>query len=139
MKSSLYKQKVPLLKNEFAERLKRLRKINKISQDELAGMLGVSRSTIIRWESIESEVIPSDLNHLVSLCEILDTEPMYLLCGLFNEAKESLHKKEYINIYSKYKTNPDFFLIVRGLMMLDNELLSDISKLLESIYSRLNL
>lgn len=138
MNKEIYKQKTPLVKSEFARRLKDLRKVNKVSQDSIAEMLGVSRTTVIRWESVDTDAMPSDLNHLVSMCEILDTEPLYLLCGLFDEAREKQHKKEYIGLYSRYKSNPDLFLIIRGLMMLDDELLSDIAALLESIFKRIN-
>lgn len=57
-------------------KLKELRTKNKISQQRLADLLGVSRSTVSMWEIELSE---PDNQSLLKLAEILNTTTDYLL------------------------------------------------------------
>lgn len=52
----------------FSENLQRLRKVNKLSQEALSEMMGVSRQAVAKWESGHSY---PDINKLISLSNIL--------------------------------------------------------------------
>ena len=60
----------------FCERLKELRTENKISQPELAKMVGVSKGMISFWENAINE---PTISNLVKLCKIFDVSSDYLL------------------------------------------------------------
>lgn len=59
------------------QRIKSRRKQKEMSADEVASKLGVSRSTIFRYENGHIEKVPA--NVLERLAEILDTTPTYLM------------------------------------------------------------
>jgi transcriptional regulator with XRE-family HTH domain len=59
------------------QRIKAQRKQKQMSADEVASKLGVSRSTIFRYENGHIEKVPA--NVLERLAEILDTTPTYLM------------------------------------------------------------
>lgn len=59
------------------QRLKERRKQLEMSADDVASQLGVSRSTIFRYENGHIEKIP--VNVLEKLAEILKTTPAYLI------------------------------------------------------------
>lgn len=60
------------------ERISALRKERKLSQGQLAELLGVSRQAVSKWENDQSS--PDTLN-LIRLSEVLDTEVEYLATG----------------------------------------------------------
>ena len=64
----------------FCERFKELRKENKLSTIELGKKLGVSNSTITRWEN--ENIIPS-IEHLYNIAVIFNVSADYLI-GLEN-------------------------------------------------------
>lgn len=51
----------------FGENLKKLRKSKKISQEELAEKVGVSRQSVSKWETSESY---PEMNNILELCKI---------------------------------------------------------------------
>lgn len=59
------------------ERLKERRKQMELSADDVASELGVSRSTIFRYENGYIEKVPANI--LESLADILHTTPAYLM------------------------------------------------------------
>lgn len=59
------------------ERLKRLRKEQGLSADELAAMIGVDRSTIYRYE--RGDISKAPVNVIPPLAKALQTTPQYLL------------------------------------------------------------
>ncbi len=59
------------------QRIKERRKQLALSADNVADLLGVSRSTIFRYESGHIEKVPA--NVLEKLAEILNTTPAYLM------------------------------------------------------------
>lgn len=59
---------------DIADKLKQLRKDNKVSQDELADGILVSRQTISKWEN--GVVLPS-LDNLQALCAFFKVEINY--------------------------------------------------------------
>ena len=60
------------------ERISALRKERKLSQGQLAELLGVSRQAVSKWENDQAS--PDTLN-LIRLSEELDTEVEYLATG----------------------------------------------------------
>lgn len=68
------------------QRIKTQRKQLGMSADEVAGKLGVSRSTIFRYENGHIEKVPA--NVLERLAEILNTTPTYLM-GWDDDSNES--------------------------------------------------
>ena len=76
-----------------SDRIRELRKIKGISQDELAEKLGVSRQAISKWENEQS--IP-DIDKVISLSDYFDVSTDYLLKGV--EPVTSMNKK-YKNLF----------------------------------------
>ena len=62
----------------IGERISQLRKEQKLSQGELAQLLGVSRQAVSKWENDSTS--PDTLN-LIKLADALDTEIEYLATG----------------------------------------------------------
>ncbi len=80
----------------FSENLKKYRNINKLTQDELALKMYVSRTLITKWEV--GNVTPTK-EHILKLCEVFDTSIRKLLSR--KEIKEILlkdYKKKFIEI-----------------------------------------
>lgn len=57
-------------------RLKELRKEKKLTQEELAGEIGVSKITILRWENGERQIKPDKAQ---ALADYFEVNPAYLL------------------------------------------------------------
>ena len=81
---------------KFADNLKRIRKSKKISQEELAERVGVSRQSVSKWET--SEAYP-EMNNILELCKIfkcnigeLVNDKMIDLDSLDEEVKMSVVK-----------------------------------------------
>jgi transcriptional regulator with XRE-family HTH domain len=72
------------------QRIKARRKQLKMSADEVAAKLGVSRSTIFRYENGQIEKVPA--NVLERLAEILKTTPIYLMGWDDDSNASSSHK-----------------------------------------------
>lgn len=64
------------MKNKFAERLKELRIEAKMSQKQLAELLGVVQHTISNWEK---EARQPDFDMLIKIAETLDVSTDFLL------------------------------------------------------------
>jgi transcriptional regulator with XRE-family HTH domain len=136
----LHETKFPLIKAHFARRLKELRVAHglkrgtPLNQKELADQIGVSRRVYIDWENpTKTNAVPTDINKLIALCEILDTDLIYLCTGLFDGQKERKHQDNYVNVYSRYSQNPDFYLMVNFLMRWDDEVLKKMTAYFESL------
>lgn len=69
------------MREDFAKRLKDLRKENKLSQQTVADKLNIARISFLHWEQGKTE--PS-INSICALCRIFDVSADYLL-GLENE------------------------------------------------------
>ena len=61
---------------KFAQRLKELRIENKMTQSQLAKLIGVHQSMIVRWESGECE---PTVSNLFKLSETFDCSVDYLI------------------------------------------------------------
>lgn len=71
-----------------SDRIRELRKIKGISQDELAEKLGVSRQAISKWENEQS--IP-DIDKIIMLSDYFEVSTDYLLKGV--EPVKSMNNK----------------------------------------------
>lgn len=78
--------KMNIYSGAFANNLKNLRQIKKITQSELANKLSISRTSVVMWESGQN--YPS-IDKLIELCEILDCSVDFLL-GISSSTKQSL-------------------------------------------------
>ncbi len=65
--------------DNFSERLLELRKNKKLSQEEVADKLNVTRQTVSKWETNQS--MP-DFDKIVPLCELYGITPNELFMGL---------------------------------------------------------
>ena len=135
-----HETKFPLIKAHFARRLKELRNVygikrgTPLKQQDLAEMIGVSRRVYIDWENpTKTSSVPTDINKLIALCEILETDLIYLCTGLFDGQKERKHQDNYVNFYSRYSKNADFYLMVNFLMRWDDEVLKKMTAYFESL------
>lgn len=61
---------------DFSNRLRDIRKLNGLSQQQLADLIGVSRQTLSKWET---GVALPDVDNLISLAEALHVTTDYLL------------------------------------------------------------
>ena len=75
----------------FGDRLKQLRTNMNISQEKLAELCGVSRSTIANYESNRN--FPDD-NIKYKLCEIFDCSMDYLMCRTNKQEQDALELTE---------------------------------------------
>lgn len=71
----------------LADRIQRLRKTKGISQEEMAGQLGVSRQAVSKWESGQS--VP-DLNKIIAMSEYFEVTTDYLLKGTEIQIEQSV-------------------------------------------------
>lgn len=80
----------------IGERIKNRRKELKMSADVVAEKLGVSRSTIFRYEKGDIEKLPTNI--LDDISEILETTPAYLMGW---DTQPEIEKENIITIYEK--------------------------------------
>lgn len=80
-------------RNMFACRLKQLRESNKLTQEELANKLGISRGSISYYE--KRERFP-DINVLFKVCEYFNVSADWIL-GLSNDNKTLCLNKAHSN------------------------------------------
>lgn len=84
------------MNNKFSENLKKVRKDNNLSQEQLAEELGVSRQAISKWESA---VAYPEMDKIITLCEKFDLNIDDLLHKDIREAKGEEESKKNINKY----------------------------------------
>ncbi|MBF8982618.1 helix-turn-helix domain-containing protein [Lutibacter sp. B2] len=72
------------VKYTISERLKKLRKLNNLSQDDVAKYLGIQRTTISQYES--GDLIPPTLN-VIKLARLYNVTTDYILCYELNIGK----------------------------------------------------
>ncbi len=78
----------------FGERLVRIRIKRKMTQDELAEKLDVSRQTVYRWE--RGDALP-DINQLNTLCTLFKVFPEYFIDPDINVNEEMGSRSVYID------------------------------------------
>lgn len=88
---------------KFNEKLQKLRKENKMSQEQLADLLDVSRQAVSKWES--GTTYP-EMDKLLILCKIfkctLDELTNDAVSDITVEEKEEKKKKNWLNIILEY-------------------------------------
>ena len=84
------------MRNNLANNLKKLRKDNNLSQEQLADKLGVSRQAISKWES--GSAYP-EMEKIIQICQLFDININDLLN---NDIKEVKNEKEVKNNINKY-------------------------------------
>ena len=84
---------------DIAERLYELRKEAGYSQEQVAGLLGLSRQAVSKWESGQGK---PDIDNIVKLTEIYHVSADYILLGTEREVSVSApEKKELSHEYKK--------------------------------------
>ena len=84
------------MNNQFSENLKKIRKDNNLSQEQLADELGVSRQAISKWES--GQAYP-EMDKIISLCDKFHLNIDDLLHKDIKEVKGEDESKKKINSY----------------------------------------
>ena len=84
------------MNNKFSENLKKIRKDNNLSQEQLADELGVSRQAISKWESA---VAYPEMDKIITLCEKFNLNIDDLLHKDIREVKGEEESKKNLNKY----------------------------------------
>ena len=84
------------MNNKFSENLKKIRKDNNLSQEQLADELGVSRQAISKWESA---VAYPEMDKIITLCDRFNLNIDDLLHKDIREVKGEEESKKNINKY----------------------------------------
>lgn len=82
----------------FSENLQVLRKMKKMSQEQLAERLDVSRQAVSKWESGSGY---PETEKLISICEIFNCSMDEIIKGKFTE-DVNREKKDYEGLMSKF-------------------------------------
>lgn len=94
------------MKNNFSENLKKIRKENNLSQEQLAESLGVSRQAISKWESASAY---PEMDKIIALCDKFNLNIDDLLNKDIKEIKrEEIAKKnlnKYVDDFLNFITN----------------------------------
>ncbi len=77
---------------KFGDNLRRMRELKKISQEQLAELMGVSRQSVSKWEREES--FPS-MERLLKLCQIFDCDLADLLTESGSEELQNTDHAEW--------------------------------------------
>ncbi len=140
------------MNNQFSENLKKIRKENNLSQEQLADELGVSRQAISKWES--SQAYP-EMDKIIALCNRFNLNIDDLLHKDINEVKGEEESKKNINNFindflkfitdsvnlfssmsfkSKMKCLFEQLIIIVCLVIASNVIISVISSLFTNIF-----
>ena len=84
------------MNNKFSENLKKIRKDNNLSQEQLADELGVSRQAISKWESAAAY---PEMDKIITLCDRFNLNIDDLLHKDIREVKGEEESKKNINKY----------------------------------------
>ena len=84
------------MNNKFSENLKKIRKDNNLSQEQLTDELGVSRQAISKWESA---VAYPEMDKIITLCEKFNLNIDDLLHKDIREVKGEEESKKNLNKY----------------------------------------
>ena len=82
------------MNNRFSENLKKIRKDNNLSQEQLADELGVSRQAISKWES---SVAYPEMDKIIAICDKFNVNIDDLLHRDIKEVKGEEESKKNIN------------------------------------------
>ena len=82
------------MNNRFSENLKKIRKDNNLSQEQLADELGVSRQAISKWES---SVAYPEMDKIIAICDKFNLNIDDLLHKDIKEVKSEEESKKRVN------------------------------------------
>lgn len=85
------------LKERTSKRIKELRIEHKYTMESLAEKIGVSKSTIAKWENGYVENMRQD--NIMKLAEVFDVPPTYILG--YEDDSEELRQIEFIRLYNQ--------------------------------------
>lgn len=101
----------------MADRIQYLRKINGISQEELADKIGVSRQAVSKWESEQS--IP-DIEKIITMSDLFEVTTDYIIKGI--ETSKTGEKQIDAGIFAAVSTALNFIgLIVSAAMWYEKQ------------------
>ena len=83
---------------DLAQRLQELRKKAGYSQEQLAGLLGLSQQAVSKWEASQGK---PDIDNIIKLTEIYHVSADYLLLG--TEAPDKAHPAEKRKLPKEYR------------------------------------
>lgn len=84
------------MNSNFADNLKKIRKYNNLSQEQLAEQLGVSRQSVSKWESAQAY---PEMDKVIQICKMFNLNIDELLNQNLQEVKEKKEEKNNINKY----------------------------------------
>lgn len=108
------------------QRIKYLREKKKLTQEELAKLLGTTKQTISKYEKDIVTNIPSD--RIEELSVVLNSTPEYILG--WEQVKKN--NNAISDIVIRMRTDANFLSIVEKLNALDEKQLSSIGSLLDT-------
>ena len=82
------------MNNNFSMNIKKIRKDNNLSQEDLADSLGVSRQAISKWES---GVAYPEMDKIISICQKFDVNIDDLLNKDIKEVNKEIESKHKLN------------------------------------------
>lgn len=88
----------------IGERLLKLRKQKGLSQEEIANIIGVSRQTISKWETGESN---PDFDKIIPLCDLYNITTDELIRGEIGNKEETVEEKDTKVIEDKSEREED--------------------------------
>ncbi len=107
-----------------ADRIQGLRKLNGLSQEELADKIGVSRQAVSKWESEQS--LP-DIEKIILLSEYFDVTTDYLLRGIESKPNSSGMKYD-ARVFAAIGTGLNFNgLVIAILLWVDKQTLAAVA------------
>lgn len=107
----------------MAGRIKRLRKANKLTLEELATRIGVKKSAVQKYENGSIQNIPRA--RIERMAAIFDVKPSYLMC--LNDTSSDSHDNRYCydegirNVAEFLVKNPDYRMLFETLRILKKE------------------
>ena len=82
----------------FADKLQKLRKAKRLSQEDLAERCGVTRQSVSKWET---GLGYPETEKLLMLCDLLEVNLDYLLRDIKEKHNEE-NKQEEVSLYASY-------------------------------------
>lgn len=92
----------------ISDRIKNLRKVKGVSQEELADIIGVSRQAVSKWESEQST---PDLDKIIIMSEYFDVTTDYILKGIENPKQDNKKKSNWMTSQILYIASTAFITI----------------------------
>lgn len=83
---------------EFGARVRRIRKENKMTQEELANKLMLTAESVSNIESGKTNCMPE---HIVHICEIFNVSTDYLYFGRKSQTPEMTDSEELFNLINE--------------------------------------